>query len=227
MQLGRTGRGESPVDTALSSLATKPKDALLELRALYERYVDVVNAKRELDGWDRSLETGAIVEHPDGRVLPARQAEEAFRLRREELRKLEERYKSMEGDFKDGAREDLRIEIDKKKRAVRAARRAASRTKGLALDWSDLIWHELGRLEPEEWSISDAARDARPLHSAAVVCTPYDRPTLCLAFDPWRRGEPDVYEYDTWNKGEFSARLPPEFFLHHLPERRGRPRAER
>lgn len=218
MELGTVKQG--PVEAVLSSLSTKGTDALVELRELYRRYADVVASKRELDGWEYALETGTIVEHPDERILPARQAEDAYRRRSAELRRLEEAYDATTNKFQDAAREELRYQADKKKREVRAARRFARRTKGLSLDWSDLVWAELTKLDPEHWSVSDAVRDASPRHSAAVVCTPAEDPTLCLAFDPWPRGEPDVYEYETWNKASTSGRLPPEYFLHHLPERR-------
>lgn len=219
MQMG-VREQRNPADKALNGLAGKTTAQLVELRELYGRYVDVVASKREMDNWEYGMETGRVVDHPDDRILPARQAADAYRRRQAELRKLEDALANATGQFQEGTREDLQIAVDKKKREVRAARSASRRSKGLDIDWSDLVWYELNKLDPEEWSVSDATRDASPRHSAAVVCTPAERPTLCLAFDPWVRGEPDVYEYDSWNEGSTEGRLPPEFFLHHLPERR-------
>jgi hypothetical protein len=219
MQMG-VRQHHDPAEKALDALAGKPLAALTELRELYVRYADVVASKKDLDGWSYGMETGRVVDHPDERILPARQAADAYRLRQAELRKLEDAYAAATGAFQDETREDLRIAVDKKRREARAARGVTRRTKGLDLDWSDQVWYELNKLDPEEWSVSDAVRDATPRHSSAVVCTPAESPTLCLAFDPWFRGEADVYEYDSWNEGSTAGLIPAEYFLHHLPERR-------
>ena len=117
-----------------------------------------------------------------------------------------------------------------------ALRGALARSKGTCLDWSDLVWAELGRLKPEHWSVRDRERTARPFHTAAVLCSPsvLEQDTacadstpgrcleagrqVCLVFDPWQRGQADVYEFGAWNRDLFAGRVPADFFLHELPE---------
>lgn len=206
----------SPVDKALLSLANKPKPALVELRKLYDRYAALVEAKRD-DGWQYALLSGDIAAGKDN-VMPARQLEEAAAKRAAELNAAKAKLAG-KADLPDAAKEDLQLEIERRSSAARSAARRAAREKGTCIDWSDEVWFELRKLSPEEWSVADTTREARPRHTAAVLCTPADDPKLCLAFDPWQRGEPDVYELDSWNAGSLEGRLPAEFFLHHLPGR--------
>jgi hypothetical protein len=122
---------------------------------------------------------------------------------------------------------------------------AYSRSKGLCLDWSDLVWAELGRLKPEHWDIRDQERQTRPFHTGAVLCPEpasddeeegrvctsgaggCREPQPCLVFDPWQSGKAEVYEFSSWDRGSFSDRVPADFFLHELPEPRHVKKARR
>lgn len=199
------------VEEALLSL---PREAQLELFSLYARYNESVQKKVE-DGWYPGLLTGELVEQPDEIRLPARQTELALEKRRQELNVLEAELKKVEGR---AAAVPLMEKIEAKKLEVRRARSAAGRTKGLCLDWSDMVWAELIKTAPEHWRVRDERRAAPPFHTSAVICTPQEEPELCLAFDPWENGRADVFEFRTWNQGSPEARIAPEFFLHQLPE---------
>lgn len=197
------------VQLGVALLEGQPKDARAELKKLYDRYDAIVEDKME-NGWTYGLLSEDLVEGEDeSQVVPARQAADALVLRQKELAALEKQDAAAPS-------QDLEWALKKKRREVRAAEKLAGRTKGTCIDWSDLLWYELGKLDPQEWTIEDQTRDAPPYHTAAVLCTPADAPTLCVAFDPSWTGEPAVYEYNSWNLGKQDGRLPAEFFLHHL-----------
>ena len=42
---------------------------------------------------------------------------------------------------------------------------------------------------------------------------------VCLAFDPWEDGRPNVYAYSAWDESSPGGRFPAEYFLHGLPDR--------
>lgn len=208
-----------PADKALISLSTKPRDALVELRRLYDRYTALVESKREDAGWSYGLVSEELSSGDEDVIVPARQLEEAAKSRAAELAALKAKLAAGEQTLPQAALEDLRWQVEKKRREARAAARAAAREKGTCVDWSDLVWFTLRGLDLQDWSVQDTTRQAPPRHTAAVLCTPADSPELCLAFDPSITGEPDVYEFESWDKGSRAGRLPPEFFLHHLPGR--------
>ncbi len=189
----------SSIETVVIGLEARPREARYELGQLYWRYTELVN-ERLAQGWRAELLSGEIIEHQEEAILPIRQAEEALAKREAELKLL------------DG---EALLAKDKE---VKRARRRLKRSKGLSIDWSDAVWAELMKTPAGSWSISDLARTAQPRHTAAVVCTPPEKPELCLAFDPWTSGEANVYEFWSWDQGSFQTRIPPEYFLHHLPE---------
>ncbi len=207
----------SPSDEAMGSLARLPREDLLELRRLYERYDELVEKLSE-DGWRSRLESGELIEHPDEAVWPARQIAEAADQRQKELDRLAaRRAKARTQEDADG----LDAAIAAKQAELKKLKRQLSREKGTCADWSDAVWAALTKVGAEDWDIRDGPRRARPWHTAAIACAPAgsDAPTVCLAFDPWRTGEPDVYDFYSWNDGSFDGRIAPEYFLHHLPEK--------
>lgn len=193
----------------------QPKPSLVELRRLYARYADVVQKRLE-EGWRGGLLSGSLIESSGASELPARQLEEALKNRERELRLLE--AESRKEGRTPAAEERLSLRLKAKKIELRALRRDAQQPKGTCLDWSDEVWADLSRLELEDWSLRDETRETSPRHTAAVACTPAEEPEVCLALDPWKRGEADVYEYHSWRRGSFEGRLPATFFLHQLPE---------
>ncbi len=204
----------SPVDRAVLSVSGRPQPALLELRKLYDRYTALVEARRD-DGWSYGLLSGEVVEEGEDVVVPARQLDEAVKARAAELAKAEQAQSAAPTDE---MKDRLQGAVEAARKAWKRARRKAGREKGTCVDWSDLVWFELRKLDPQEWTVQDATRDARPLHTGAVVCSTEDT-SVCLAFDPWKTGEPDVYDFISWDHGSFDGRVAPEFFLHHLPSR--------
>lgn len=203
-----------PQAQAMEGIMAQPKEALLELRRLYARYADVVQRRIE-EGWRAGLLSGSLIEHGEASERPARQVEEALKNRERELREIEAALPEAETP---AAAERRARRLEAKRAEVRALRRDAQRPKGTCLDWSDEAWSELSRLASESWSLQDESRHASPRHTAAVACTPASEPEVCLALDPWKRGEPDVYEYHSWSRGSFEGRIAATFFLHRLPE---------
>ncbi|MDD5628433.1 MAG: hypothetical protein PHU21_05180 [Elusimicrobia bacterium] len=221
---------EPPEVAAQAAVKALPAEAQIELFTLYARYNETVTQRGE-EGWRAGLlsDEGTKVSQDD--TLPARQLEESLRNREAEVRTLAQRLEKPENENE--AR--LRRQYENAWKRAAALRSALARAKGTCLDWSDLVWAELGRLQPEYWSIQDRERAARPFHAAAVLCSPPadDEEAfcsdadpegcaagrrVCLAFDPWQRGQADVYELGAWNKGLFAGRVPADFFLHDLPE---------
>lgn len=205
---------EDPAAGAQQRLKQEPEEAQTQLYLLYARYAETVSRRLE-EGWRSGLLSGELVEQPEEAQLPARQLEEALRKRNRELRAMEGQIKAA-GSRREG--EKLLDRLEEKKAALRPLLRIDARSKGTCRDWSDQVWADLNKLAPEDWSISDETREARPYHTAAVACTPKEDPELCLVFDPWETGEPAVYEYKAWNEGSFETRLTADFFLHQLPE---------
>jgi hypothetical protein len=45
---------------------------------------------------------------------------------------------------------------------------------------------------------------------------------VCLAFDPWEDGRPNVYAYRAWDESAPGGRFPTVYLLHGLPDRAGK-----
>jgi hypothetical protein len=222
---------ESPAIAVQAAVKSLPAKAQVELFSLYARYNDEVS-KRLDEGWRAGLlrDEGTRASQDD--TLPARQLEEAIRNREAEIKTLTKRLEKPEP----GTEPRLRREREASQARLTALRSALARSKGTCQDWSDLVWSELGRLKPEHWSIQDRERTKRPFHTGAVLCSPpaseedaactdsapgrclQGGRQVCLVFDPWQRGQADVYEFGAWDRDLFAGRVPADFFLHELPE---------
>jgi len=208
-----------PADEDVREISLLSKPELVELRKLYGRYAELVQ-KRLDDGWRAGLESGELIEHPEEARLPGRQLEESVAQRETELQRLKD-LKAKAKTMADADR--LEEAVDDKTSELKKLRRQLARAKGTCADWSDAVWAELLKLKPQGWDLRDGPRQTRPWHTAAIACAPAgaEVPTICLAFDPWKNGAADVYEFDSWDQGSFDGRIAPEFFLHHLPEDEG------
>jgi hypothetical protein len=225
---------EPPAAAAQAAVKALPAQAQVELFTLYARYSDTVS-KRLDEGWRSGLlsDEGRKTSQED--TLPARQLEDAIRNRETEIKTLAKRLEQPDP----GTEPRLRREREAAQLRLAALRGALDRSKGTCQDWSDLIWAELGRLKPEYWAIADRERAERPFHTGAVLCSPPAASEadnacsdstpgrcleagrqVCLVFDPWQRGEADVYEFGAWDRRPFAGRVPADFFLHELPEPR-------
>ena len=169
-------------------------------------------------GWHPGILSKAIIEDSAEPFQPARLIEEKITLRRQELAQIQEALSKVALDDPYN---------DKRLRRARSAKRAElddllasnKREKGLCRDWSDLIWSEFISMDLEYWGPRDERRARRPYHTAAVACSPADSPTVCLAFDPWEDGRPNVFAYDAWDESAPGGRFPAEYFLHELPDK--------
>jgi len=205
-----------PAVAAQSAIRSLPEEAQTELFTLYSRYTEVL-AKRQEEGWLYGLLPDEIVETGDDNPQPARQIEAAIRKREAELKKLK---LDLAKSPAEAAARRLRARRDAVTLELTALREADRRAKGTCLDWSDAIWAELNLLKPEGWTVHDQERQARPFHTGVLLCAPPEESTVCLVFDPWQRGQPDAYDYGSWDSGSFESRVPADFFLHELPEPR-------
>ncbi|MDX6769222.1 MAG: hypothetical protein SF051_06790 [Elusimicrobiota bacterium] len=216
--------GEAPGRAAAKArrlVENLPVEARVELRMMYRRYADAV-ANRLEQGWRPGLlDEAAIAGEEDGEApfRPARLTEEMTRARRREIQELEAtlRRKSPDEELREYNR--VRRLIQSKNEELARLRAQAVRDKGLARDWSDLVWSEFVAMGLEHWSARDEIRRARPLHAAAVACSPAEAPSVCLAFDPWRDGRADVFAFDAWDEGALGGRFPRDYLLHDLPEK--------
>jgi hypothetical protein len=226
-----------PTAKVMSGIENLPVESRYELFTLYQAYIETVNSRRA-QHWRKGLLNGEIVDHPDEAILPVRQLEEAAAKREPEVAALEAQVKQEkldappppvrepnQTDWSQPPEETRRkpspaeIALKAKRKELKSFKSRLSRSKGLSLDWSDAVWADLQKVDAEHWSITDQARTVSPRHTGAVVCTPADAPTICVVFDPWKTGEPDVYEYSAWDGGSFENRVPPEYMLHGLPDR--------
>ena len=205
-----------PAMMARSRIDGLPAAARVELRRMFVAYRDEVS-KRLDQGWTPGAINDAIIEGGDDSFLPARQLEEALADRRREEAALRAELARTSRDDPKYARVLSRIRA--KSAEVAAARKALGREKGVCRDWSDDLWSLFTGLDLQAWSVQDQARTARPYHTAAVVCTNAGDPPVCLAFDPWEDGRPDVFAFDAWDSKTEGGRLPPDYFLHGLPEK--------
>jgi hypothetical protein len=213
-----------------------PAAAQIELFTLYARYNEAVS-KRMDEGWRAGLLSDEGTKASQDDTLPARQIEEAVSNREAEIKSLGKRLEKPEPETVTR----LRRERESAQTRLAALRNALTRAKGSCLDWSDLVWAEMSRLQPEHWSVRDRERGARPFHTGAVLCSPPASEEdgscsdsmpggcsaagrrICLVFDPWQRGQADVYEFGDWSRDIYAGRIPADFFLHELPEPRPAP----
>jgi hypothetical protein len=160
----------------------------------------------------------AVIEDVDEPFQPARLVEGMIELRKKEVAKVQEALSKVAGDdpYND---KRLRAALETKRDELNALVSRNKREKGLCRDWSDLIWSEFMSMELEYWGARDERRATRPYHTAAVACSPADSPTVCLAFDPWEDGRPNVFAYSAWDESAPGGRFPAEFFLHGLPDK--------
>jgi hypothetical protein len=194
-----------------------PAEARVELKKMYRRYKEVVARKLEV-GWRTGVLSEAVIEDVDEPFQPARLVEGMITLRRKEVEKLQESLAELNGDdpYKD---KRLRSVLEAKKTELATLVDRNKREKGLCRDWSDLIWSELVAMELEHWGARDERRATRPYHTAAVVCSPADSPAVCLVFDPWEDGRPNVYAHMAWDESAPGGRFPAEYLLHGLPDK--------
>jgi hypothetical protein len=222
---------ESPTVAAQAAVKALPQEAQLELFTLYARYNEAVSNRMD-EGWRAGLIGDEDAKTSQDDTLPARQIEEAIRSREAAIKTLSKQMEKPDPDS------EARLHRDLESAQLRLAslRDALTRPKGTCRDWSDLVWAELGRLKPENWSVQDRERTARPFHTGAVLCSPPisedmeacsdsapsrclgTESRVCLVFDPWQRGQADVYEFGSWDRDIYAARVPADFFLHDLPE---------
>lgn len=206
----------APALRAKNAIEALPLEARLELRRMYMRYRDEV-AKRVEQGWTPSLLSEAVIEDADDPFQSARLLEDAEKNRRKFLADLQAKLATLSRDDIEYGRQMRRI--DNEKEVVERAIKKNSREKGICRDWSDDVWFLLTQMNLDQWTVDDRRRTSRPFHTAAIVCSPQDDPTVCLAFDPWAEGKPSVYAFNAWDAKEPGARLPAEYFIHGLPEK--------
>ncbi|MDP3543981.1 MAG: hypothetical protein Q8T11_16065 [Elusimicrobiota bacterium] len=205
---------------AREQIEALPVEARVELKKMFRRYRDAVARKLE-GGWRPRVLSEAVIEDVDEPFQPARLVEGMIDLRKKEIAELQESLNARkEGDYR----------MEKRLNAALAAKREAldtlismnRREKGLCRDWSDLIWSEFTAMELEHWGARDERRATRPYHTAAVACSPAESPTVCLAFDPWEDGRPNVYAYRSWDESTPGGRFPAVYLIHGLPDRVGK-----
>jgi hypothetical protein len=205
-----------PAMRARAAVDALPVEARVELRRMYMRYRDEVSTRLD-QGWTPGMLSDAVIEDVDDPFQPARLLEDDAKARRGALDALEAALPKIPRDSPDYDRQVQRIEDAKP--AVARAERKNRREKGICRDWSDDAWFLLTRMDLDQWSVEDRRRDARPFQTAAVVCSPQDEPSVCLAFDPWADGRPSVYSFQAWDAKAPGGRFPADYFLHSLPEK--------
>jgi len=197
-----------------------PVEARVELKKMYRRYKQAVSRKLD-EGWHTGLLSEAVIEDVDEPFQPARLLTGMIELRKQELVKLQESLADLP-DGEPSKDKRLRSAIDDKRRELAALVSRNKREKGLCRDWSDMIWSEFTAMNLEHWGARDERRATRPYHTAAVACSPADSPAVCLAFDPWEDGRPNIFAYSAWDEAAPGGRFPAEYFLHGLPDRVGK-----
>lgn len=194
-----------------------PIEARVELKKIYRRYKDVVTRKLEA-GWRTGVLSEAVIENVDEPFQPARLVEGMIELRKKEMANIQAALKGLNSDDPYNDRR-LRAALETKREELRSLVARNNREKGLCRDWSDQIWSEFVSMNLEYWGARDERRATRPYHTAVVVCSPADSPTVCLAFDPWEDGRPNVFAYGAWDESAPGGRFPAEYFLHGLPDK--------
>lgn len=196
-----------------------PAEARVELKKMYRRYKEAV-ARRLDAGWGTGVLSEAVIENVDEPFRSARLVELMLDQRRKEAAKLQESLKALPPDdpYND---KRLRAALEAKREEVRTLTALNKREKGLCRDWSDLVWSEFMAMNLEHWGARDERRATRPYHTGAVACSPPDSAEVCLVFDPWEDGRPNVYAYGAWDESAPGGRFPAEYFLHGLPDKAG------
>ncbi len=197
-----------------------PAQARVELKKMYRRYKDAVARKLEA-GWRPRVLSEAVIEDVDEPFQPARLVGGMIDRRKKEIAEFQEALNELkDGDYRKEKR--LRAALSAKREELASLVSMDRREKGLCRDWSDLIWSEFTAMELEYWGARDERRATRPYHTAAVACSPAESPTVCLAFDPWEDGRPNVYAYRAWDESAPGGRFPTVYLLHGLPDRAGK-----
>ncbi len=194
-----------------------PAPARVELKKMYRRYREVVTRKLDA-GWRVRVLSEAVIENVDEPFQPARLIEGMIVLRRQEVAKIQEALSRAASDDPIGT-DRLRRALEAKRAEMDVLVARNKREKGLCRDWSDQIWSEFMAMGLEYWGVRDERRTTRPYHTAAVACSPADSPTVCLAFDPWEDGRPNVFAYGAWDESAPRGRFPAEYLLHGLPDK--------
>ncbi|MDE2510258.1 MAG: hypothetical protein KGL74_03965 [Elusimicrobia bacterium] len=205
-----------PAQRAREAIDALPVEARVELRRMFFQYRDEVT--RRLDqGWEYGLLNDAVIEDVDEPFQPARLLEDALKSRRKELADDEDLLSKTPRDSADYGRAARKV--DAKKEDVDRLSRKLRREIGICRDWSDDVWSLLTKMNLDDWAVDDRRRTAPPYHTAAVACAPEDQPTVCLAFDPWATGQPQIYAYSAWDDKSPGGRIPADYFMHGLPEK--------
>ncbi|MEK7233106.1 MAG: hypothetical protein AAB268_04780 [Elusimicrobiota bacterium] len=194
-----------------------PVGARVELKKMYRRYKDVVTRKLE-SGWRTGVLSEAVIEDVDEPFQPARLVTEMIELREKEAADIQAALKTRASDDPYNTRR-LRAALETKREETSVLVARNKREKGLCRDWSDQIWSEFVSMNLEYWDARDARRATRPYHTATVVCSPAHSSTICLAFDPWEDGRPNVFAYEAWNESAPGGRFPAEYFIYDLPDK--------
>lgn len=205
-----------PARRAHDAVEQLPAEARLELRRMFMKYREEV-AKRQESGWSYGVLSDAVIEDVAEPFQPARLLDESLKKRQDELTALQ--ATAAKTDHDTAAYGKLLRKIEDKKEELSRVRELARREKGICRDWSDDLWYLFSSMELNQWTVDDRRRSTRPFHTGAVACAPQDQPTVCLVFDPWVRGKPDVYALAAWDAQEPGGRVPADYFLHGLPEK--------
>lgn len=194
-----------------------PIETRVELKKMYRRYKDTVARKLEA-GWRTGVLSEAVIEDVDEPFQPARLVSGMIELRKTEIVRIQEALNALTSDDPYNARR-LRAALEAKREELRILVSRNKREIGLCRDWSDQIWSEFLSMNLEYWGARDERRATRPYHTAVVACSPADSPSVCLAFDPWEDGRPNVFAYAAWDESAPGGRFPAEYFLHGLPDK--------
>ncbi|UPT74275.1 MAG: hypothetical protein M0D55_00460 [Elusimicrobiota bacterium] len=198
-------------------LEEQPVEARVELKRMYRRYKEIVPKKLDA-GWATGLLSEAVIEGVDEPFQPARLVDDMIARRRKEVERVQAALAKVADDDPYNHRRISAVLVERKAELARLLSKN-KREKGICRDWSDLVWSEFVALELEHWAVRDERRTARPYHTAAVACTPVDDPKVCLVFDPWADGRPNVYTFTAWDESSPGGRFPAEYFNHHLPDK--------
>ncbi|MBI3565469.1 MAG: hypothetical protein HY079_09765 [Elusimicrobia bacterium] len=205
-----------PARRAHDAVEQLPVEARVELRKMFLKYRDEVTRRLE-GGWGYRVLSDAVIEDVDEPFQPARLLEDAEKKRKAELDALQAAASKMNHDTAEYGKTLARIR--EKQDALDKVRALARREKGICRDWSDDVWSLLTGMNLDGWTVDDRRRESRPYHTGAVACAPADEPAVCLVFDPWVRGKPDVFAYGAWDAKDPGGRIPADYFLHGLPEK--------
>lgn len=198
-------------------LETQPVETRVELKKMYKRYKAAVQKKLDA-GWSTGLLSEAVIEDVDEPFQSARLIDDMIARRKKEVDRVKAALAKVAPDdpYND---KRIRAVLEDKQAELAALVSKNKREKGICRDWSDLVWAEFVAMELEHWTVRDERRGARPYHTGAVACTPVEDPKVCLVFDPWADGRPNVYSFVAWDEHAPGGRFPAEYFIHHLPDK--------